>query len=250
MGESVFEVVKQSVTVREAAELYGIEVNRGGMACCPFHDDRHPSLKLNEDYFYCFGCGATGDVIDFTARLYNLTAKEAAEKLAQDFGLAYDSKAPIRRNYVRQKSDVQMRKEKREHAWRVLADYYHLLRKWETDYSPRTPDEAPHPRFLEAVQKKDYMGYLLDTFLDSSTEEQDQWIAEHTAELAAIERRVNIMADKPTNRERLQQITAGIEQGIQELFESEKYMRYLSVMSRFHRYSVNNTMLIYMQSAM
>ena len=49
MGENLFEVVKQSVTVREAAELYGIEVNRGGMACCPFHDDRHPSLKLNED---------------------------------------------------------------------------------------------------------------------------------------------------------------------------------------------------------
>ena len=55
------------------------------------------------------------------------------------------------------------------------------------------------------------------------------------------------MADKPTNRERLQEITAGIEQGIKELFESEKYMRYLSVMSKFHRYSVNNTMLIYMQ---
>ena len=55
------------------------------------------------------------------------------------------------------------------------------------------------------------------------------------------------MADKTTNRERLQEITAGIEQGIKELFESEKYMRYLSVMSKFHRYSVNNTMLIYMQ---
>ena len=87
MGESVFEVVKQSVAVREAAEMYGIAVGRGGMACCPFHDDRHPSLKLNEDYFYCFGCGATGDVIDFTARLYDLSPKEAAEKLAQDFGL-------------------------------------------------------------------------------------------------------------------------------------------------------------------
>ena len=147
--------------------------------------------------------------------------------------LAYDSKAPVRRNHVRQKSEAQARKENREHAWRVLADYYHLLRKWETDYSPRTPDEDPHPRFLEAVQKKEYMGYLLDTFLDSSTEEQDQWIAEHTTELSAIERRVKIMADKPTNRERLQQITAGIEQGIKELFESEKYMRYLSVMSRF-----------------
>ena len=246
MGESVFEVVKQSVTVREAAELYGIAVGRGGMACCPFHDDRHPSMKV-DTRFHCFGCGADGDVIDFTARLYDLSPKGAAEKLAQDFGLSYDSKAPIRRSYVRQKTEAQVRKEKREHGWRVLTDYYHLLRKWEADYSPKTADEDPHPRFLEAVQKKDYMGYLLDTFLDSSTEEQDQWIAEHTAEISAIEGRVNIMADKPTNRERLQQITAGIEQGIKELFESEKYMRYLSVMSRFHRYSVNNTMLIYMQ---
>ena len=246
MGESVFEVVKQSVTAREAAELYGIAVGRGGMACCPFHDDRHPSMKV-DTRFHCFGCGADGDVIDFTARFYDLSPKEAAEKLAQDFGLSYDSKAPPRRSYVRQKSEAQVRKEKREHGWRVLTGYYHLLRKWEADYSPKTPDEDPHPRFLEAIQKKDYMGYLLDTFLDSSTEEQDQWIAEHTAEISAIERRVNIMADKPTNRERLQQITAGIEQGIKELFESEKYMRYLSVMSRFHRYSVNNTMLIYMQ---
>ena len=246
MGESVFEVVKQSVTAREAAELYGIAVGRGGMACCPFHDDRHPSMKV-DTRFHCFGCGADGDVIDFTARFYDLSPKEAAEKLAQDFGLSYDSKAPPRRSYVRQKSEAQVRKEKREHGWRVLTGYYHLLRKWEADYSPKTPDEAPHPRFLEAIQKKDYMGYLLDTFLDSSTEEQDQWIAEHTAEISAIGRRVNIMADKPTNRERLQQITAGIEQGIKELFESEKYMRYLSVMSRFHRYSVNNTMLIYMQ---
>ena len=246
MGESVFEVVKQSVTAREAAELYGIAVGRGGMACCPFHDDRHPSMKV-DTRFHCFGCGADGDVIDFAARLYDLSPKGAAEKLAQDFGLSYDSKAPIRRSYVRQKTEAQVRKEKREHGWRVLTDYYHLLRKWEADYSPKTADEDPHPRFLEAVQKKDYMGYLLDTFLDSSTEEQDQWIAEHTAEISAIEGRVNIMADKPTNRERLQQITAGIEQGIKELFESEKYMRYLSVMSRFHRYSVNNTMLIYMQ---
>ena len=246
MAENVFEVVKESVTTREAAEMYGIEVKHGGMACCPFHDDRHPSMKVDRR-FHCFGCGADGDVIDFTARLYNLTPKEAAEKLAQDFGLAYDSQAPPRRNYVRQKSETQKLKEKREHGWRVLTDYYHLLRKWETDYSPKTPDEDPHPRFMEAIQKKDYTGYLLDFLIDSSTEEQDKWFAEHSAEIAAIEGRVKIMAEKPTNRERLREITEGIEQGIKELFESEKYMRYLSVMSRFHRYSVNNTMLIYMQ---
>ena len=243
MAESVFEAVKQSVTLREAAQMYGIEVNRSGMACCPFHDDKNPSMKLNEEYFYCFGCGATGDVIDFTARLYNLSPKEAAEKLAQDFGLAYDSQAPPRRRYVRQKSEAQKFKEDRDHTFRVLADYFHLLRKWETDYTPKTPEENPHPRFMEAIQRKDYVGY----FLEDTPDEQRLWIAEHQSEIAKLERRVKFMADKPTNRERLQEITAGIEQGIKELFESEKYMRYLSVMSKFHRYSVNNTMLIYMQ---
>ena len=247
MAESVFEAVKQSITVREAAERYGIEVKRGGMACCPFHDDKNPSMKLNEEYFYCFGCGATGDVIDLTARLYNLSPKEAAEKLAQDFGLIYDSQAPPRRRYVRQKTEAQKFQENWDHAFLVLANYFHLLRKWEAGYTPKTPEEPMHPRFLEAVQQKDYIGYLLDSFLEDSPEEQKLWIAEHQSTIANLERRVNIMADKPTNRERLQEITAGIEQGIKELFESEKYMRYLSVMSKFHRYSVNNTMLIYMQ---
>ena len=248
MGANVFETVKQSVTIREAAERYGIEVKRGGMACCPFHDDKNPSMKLNEEYFYCFGCGATGDVIDLTARLYNLSPKEAAEKLAQDFGLIYDSQAPPRRNYVHQKTEARKFREDRQRCYRVLSDYYYLLKKWEADRSPSTPEEEPHPRFVEAIQKKAYVEYLLDLFLYESEEEQKAWIAEHTAEITHLERRLKIMAEnKPTNRERLQEITAGIEQGIKELFESEKYMRYLSVMSKFHRYSVNNTMLIYMQ---
>lgn len=248
MAENVFEAVKQSVSTRDAAAFYGIEVKRNGMACCPFHDDKNPSMKLNEEYFYCFGCGATGDVIDFTAKLFDLSPKEAAEKLAQDFGLIYDSQAPPRRRYVRQKTEAQQFREDRQRCYRVLSDYYHLLKKWESDHSPRTPEEKPHPRFVEAIHKKIYVEYLLDLFLYESEEEQKAWIAEHTAEITHLERRLKIMAEnKPTNRERLREITDGIEQGIKELFESEKYMRYLSVMSRFHRYSVNNTMLIYMQ---
>ena len=248
MAENVFEAVKQSVSTRDAAAFYGIEVKRNGMACCPFHDDKNPSMKLNEEYFYCFGCGATGDVIDFTAKLFDLSPKEAAEKLAQDFGLIYDSQAPPRRRDVRQKTEAQQFREDRQRCYRVLSDYYHLLKKWESDHSPRTPEEKPHPRFVEAIHKKIYVEYLLDLFLYESEEEQKAWIAEHTAEITHLERRLKIMAEnKPTNRERLREITDGIEQGIKELFESEKYMRYLSVMSRFHRYSVNNTMLIYMQ---
>ena len=247
MAENVFEAVKQSVSTREAAAFYGIEVKRNGMACCPFHDDKNPSMKVDQR-FHCFGCGEDGDVIDFTAKLFDLSPKEAAEKLAQDFGLIYDSQAPPRRRYVRQKTEAQKFREDRQRCYRVLSDYYYLLKKWEADHSPRTPEEEPHPRFVEAIQKKTYVEYLLDLFLYESEEEQKAWIAEHTAEITHLERRLKIMAEnKPTNRERLREITDGIEQGIKELFESEKYMRYLSVMSRFHRYSVNNTMLIYMQ---
>lgn len=179
---NVFEAVKQSIRTREAAEHYGIEVKRNGMACCPFHDDRTPSLKLDHR-FHCFGCGADGDVIDFAARLYNLSPKEAAEKLAQDFGLLYDSQAPLKKTYVRQKSEAQKFKEAKQWCFRTLSDYAHLLRGWEENLAPRTPDGEPHPLFVEALHRKDYVEYLLDFLMDGSMEEQKTWIAEHTTKI-------------------------------------------------------------------
>ena len=84
---NLFETVKAAVTPRMAAERYGLPIQQGSMVCCPFHADRTPSMKLNEDYFYCFGCGAHGDVIALTAQLFNLPPVEAAKKLAADFGI-------------------------------------------------------------------------------------------------------------------------------------------------------------------
>ena len=80
---NVFEVVKENVTARQAAEAYGLKVGRTGMACCPFHSDKSPSMKLDERY-YCFGCGATGDAVDLTAKLFGIGLREAAVKLAED----------------------------------------------------------------------------------------------------------------------------------------------------------------------
>ena len=76
---TIYETIKAAISVKQAAEHYGLKVSHNGMACCPFHNDRHPSLKLNEDYFFCFGCGAKGDVIDLVARLFNLSNYEAAQ---------------------------------------------------------------------------------------------------------------------------------------------------------------------------
>ena len=87
---NLFETVKASVSVPAAAKMYGLQANYHGMAKCLFHDDRHPSMKLNEDYFYCFGCGATGDVIDLVVKLLDLRPYEAAKKLAVDFGIDPD----------------------------------------------------------------------------------------------------------------------------------------------------------------
>ena len=186
---NVFEAVKKSISTRQAAEYYGIEVKRSGMACCPFHNDRTPSIKL-DGRFHCFGCGADGDVIDFTARLFDLNKKEAAEKLAQDFGVFYDGRAPPRRT-VHAKSDAQKYKEAEQYCFRVLADYFHLLRKWEKEFAPASPEDAWHPLFVEALQMNAYVEYLLDLFIDGCIEERATWIAGHGKKVMKLERRIS-----------------------------------------------------------
>ena len=87
---NVFEAVKQTVTTRQAAEMYGIRVNRHGMAVCPFHNDRNPSMKVDKR-FHCFACQADGDAVDFVSRLFGVPSREAAIKLADDFGIPYEA---------------------------------------------------------------------------------------------------------------------------------------------------------------
>ena len=85
---SLYQTVKSAITVRQVGEMYGMEPDRHGMVCCPFHSDSDPSMKLNDTYYYCFGCGANGDAIDLTAKLFDLTPRQAAEKLMHDFAFA------------------------------------------------------------------------------------------------------------------------------------------------------------------
>ena len=159
---TLFELVKQTIHVRDAAEHYGLQVNRSGMCRCPFHDDRHPSMKLNEDYFYCFGCGATGDVIGLTARLFNLSNYEAAQKLAYDFGIDPD-KPPAAAALRKPKYPLAKAFQREElHCRRVLCDYLHLLEHWKVQYAPETPEDTLDDRFVEACQMLDYIEDLTD----------------------------------------------------------------------------------------
>ena len=149
---NVFEAVKQTVTTRQAAELYGIRVNRHGMAVCPFHNDKNPSMKVDKR-FHCFACQADGDAVDFVSRLFGLPGKEAAMKLADDFSIPYDArKKPSIRPKIRAPTPEQRYRQEENRCYKVLFDYFHHLRTWKRQYAPQHPEDEWHPLFVEALQ--------------------------------------------------------------------------------------------------
>lgn len=169
---TLFELVKQKISVSDAAEHYGLQVSRNGMACCPFHDDWHPSMKLNERYFYCFGCGATGDVTDLVARLFDLSSYEAAKKLAHDFGIDPD-KPPAAIALPKPKRPLlKAYRQEEVRCLRVLCDYLHLLERWKVRQAPKRPENDLDDRFVEACQMLDYVEYLADLLIAASLEQR------------------------------------------------------------------------------
>lgn len=159
---NLFETVKASVSVPDVAKMYGLQPNHHDMVRCPFHDDRHPSLKLNEDYFYCFGCGATGDVIDLTGRLFVLSPYEAARKLTVDFGIDPDKPSPAAALAKPKHPMISAFRDDERYCQRVLCDYMHLLEDWKVRFAPVSMGEEPDDRFVEACQMLDYVEYLAD----------------------------------------------------------------------------------------
>lgn len=143
----LFDEVKQNVTVRQAAERYGLKPNRSGLIRCIFHNDKSPSMKVDRRY-YCFGCGCTGDAIDFTAQLFDIGLKDAAMKLADDFGIPYsgrDRGSPQNRRSVSAKkpepTPEELWQKKHLRCLRAYLDYLSLLLEWKEQYAPKTRTE-------------------------------------------------------------------------------------------------------------
>lgn len=174
---NVFENVKTSISAREAAEHYGIEVNRYGKALCPFHNDRHPSMIVYDDHYHCFACGEHGDVIDLVANLYGLPVLDAANKLAYDFGISQD-KPPTKEmeEKLNKKSEAQRLKENEKLCFSVLMAYMKLLQEWKVLYAPRTPEDDQQDRFVQACHGLDYVEYLVDTLISGDSYERTEVI--------------------------------------------------------------------------
>ena len=189
---NIFETVKQSVTTRQAAERYGIWVERNGMCRCPFHDDSTPSMKLDRRY-YCFGCGATGDVIDFVSQLRGIGSKEAAILLAQDFAIPYEDSAGKTNRPRQQNTDEQNYQHMERYCFRVLLDYYRLLCRWKED-TPQTPEDGFDPRFVEALQRISLIEYLLDELLCGDIHVLASVVIEYGEEVRKLEQRMAELA--------------------------------------------------------
>lgn len=157
--KNTFTTVKAAVTTKQAAEYYGLKVSRNGMTCCPFHEDRHPSMKVDERY-YCFGCHETGDVIDFTAKLFGLTPYEAAKKLAWDFHI--DPNTPQPPVAAAMKKQAAQDRQDETFCMRALVDCETTLRNWKEQYAPSSPDDPWDDRFVEACNMLDYVSAMVD----------------------------------------------------------------------------------------
>ena len=174
---NVFESVKMGVSMTEAAERYGVTVNRSRKALCPFHNDHNPSLFVADDHYHCFACGEHGDVIDFVAKLYGLSLHEAAKKLAYDFGISQD-KPPTKavQEKWNRKTEAQRLRETEKLCFSALMEYMKLLQEWKRLYAPRTPEEKWHPHFVEVCEHLDYVEYMVDLLIMGDSYERNEVI--------------------------------------------------------------------------
>lgn len=182
---NIFQEMKERVTARQVAEKYGLKVRQNGMACCPFHNDKHPSMKIDRNY-YCFACGAKGDAVNYVAILFGLSQFEAAKKINEDFsleipigqpeekrkqnsGFKKKEKVPTKEErirFVRKKIDEWTRD-----AANVLLRYLRWMEFWNEFYKPESMEAEWHPLFAEALQNESKISFLVDILMFGTDEE-------------------------------------------------------------------------------
>lgn len=193
MPENIFDEIRIRLSMQDVAKFYGLQMSRSGMACCPFHEDRTPSLKVYDDHFYCFGCGATGDCTGFAAKLFGLTQIEAAKKISYDFGLhLFNGEIAVPVN-------PKLKSENDFHIWLrnanfAVSEYLRQLTEWRKIYAPKNQWEQLHPLFVESLKRTDYVEYLADILAHGSAEERKRFYKENANEIRKIQERLDQLA--------------------------------------------------------
>ena len=190
MTTNIYQDIKDRVDLRELVRYYGLDVNRGGFACCPFHNERTPSFKVYEDHFHCFGCCAHGDHIDFVQKMYGETKIEAAKRISSDFGLKLFEREPATpfKPRLKQKNELNMWLFK---SIKIINEYIDILEKWEKLYSPRSPVDNVDERYLESLHNKGYAEMFLESLKHGDDDEKRELYYEQRDYVRKIKERLD-----------------------------------------------------------
>lgn len=164
--------IKTAVSLSEAIESYTGERLKKNKMCCPLHNEKTASFKVYpNNTFYCFGCGAGGDVIKFVQLYFDIDYQEAIKRLDTDYHLGL-LKTPTLSEYRQRQQEIEKRKAEREQ--RIRQEHELNVKYWKAFdrvlqyeqaiklYRPTSPEDEPHPYFISALQNIEYARYLLE----------------------------------------------------------------------------------------
>lgn len=178
----IFEMASQ-VDARDAARAYGMDVRERGLSLCPFHDDHEPSLKLDRR-FYCFGCGACGDSVDFVSMYLGIPKKDAARKIIADFGL--DGTEYKVRKMVSERERKQRRDDK---VFRALSRTKFGLKRIMDENPPDREKMIASPQFFRAIGDIGEVEYLIELYSTMDDAERDRMADLIMKDIEAIDHR-------------------------------------------------------------
>lgn len=172
----IFTKVKENVSMLDLIQHFNLTLNRQKFICCPFHNEKTPSLKVYENSFYCFGCNKSGTVIDFTSYYLNMDILEATRYLASSFSITLDENIPkptkltVREKYEQDKAIKQNNKSSStldkvfenwlSNAWDTILNYYRILHHNSLEY------ELNNEIYVEAIHNLTKLDYYIDWLQD------------------------------------------------------------------------------------
>lgn len=142
----------------DVMQFYGIQFNNRGFANCPFHNDKTPSLKTHDNHYKCFGCGASGGVIDFVMEMFDINFHQAIIKLDCDFNLGLTTKRPTMRERAEQAENVAIERGIKEWRGHLQSDYKTLCLVHQILFKRALKGES------WLIKYTDKLSDLLDTF--------------------------------------------------------------------------------------
>lgn len=155
------EEIKKSYNMRDILGRYRLHPNRSGFICCPFHKEKTASMKIYQDSYYCFGCGAHGDVFDFVMAMEDLSFRETF----LDLGGTYDHRKEtfgerMARYHARKNREMRLKQADALEAKRKLNnDLIDIYRDW---YQKTEPFSDTWTDCYNALQYQLYLHEILN----------------------------------------------------------------------------------------